>query len=214
MHPAVPCPATPHQAEPLLLVEEISHRVINEYTQAIAGLRLAARGVANGEAQTVLTQAAARLLTFADAHRALQAPIADGTVDLADALARLCATMSVARLQERGIKLTLSAASLPLAAGRCWRVALIISELITNSMRHGLAGRPGSIRVELDVGDPETRCRVVDDGCSKQPIKPGRGFGVVTGLASEIGGAVGWCFGPSGTTVELSFPNTAAEQVK
>jgi two-component sensor histidine kinase len=202
------------RVDPLLLVEEISHRVINEYAQAIAGIRLAARGIAPGDAQSVLATAATRLLSFAEAHRALQAPASQGNLDLADVLGRVCATMSVARLQERGISLTLSAASVPLAAERCWRVALIVAELITNSMRHGLHGGPGNIGVEVETGGPATICRVVDDGCGKEPIEPGRGFDLVTGLASEIGGTVGWCFGRECTSAELRFPNIKREQVK
>jgi two-component sensor histidine kinase len=214
MHPATSYLPVPSKAKPLLLVEEISHRVINEYAQAIAGIRLAAREVASNEAQVALAAAASRLLSFAEAHRALQAPVLSGNVDLADTLTRLCATMSVARLQERGVRLTLSASSVMLAADRCWRVALIVCELITNGMRHGLQGGPGNIRVEMEVGDQTTICRVVDDGCGKGMIKPGRGFDVVTGLASEIGGWIGWCFAPDRTTAELIFPTADPEKIK
>ena len=195
-----------YKAEPLLLVKEISHRVMNEYAQAIAGLRSAACSITPEHAQATLVAAAARLLSFAEAHRALQAPLLKGEVELAESLTRLCETMSAARLQERGIVLTLAAAPVRLAADRCWRVTLIVSELITNAMRHGLRGRPGSIRVEIDAHDQAIICRVIDEGGCAGPIRPGRGFDVVTGLASEIGGEVGWCFGPSGTSAELSFP--------
>jgi two-component sensor histidine kinase len=214
MHAATSYTPVPLKAEPLLLVEEISHRVINEYAQAIAGIRLAAREVASDEAQAALAAAASRLLSFAEAHRALQAPILSGNVDLAETLSRLCATMSVARLQERGIRLTLSAASVLLAADRCWRVALIVCELITNGMRHGLRGGPGNIRVEMEADDQTIICRVVNDGCGKGTIKPGRGFDVVTGLANEMGGGVGWCFAPDSTSAELIFPTVTPEQLK
>ena len=203
----------PHRAEPLLLVEEISHRVMNEYAQAIAGLRTASCGVTPEDAQATLASAAARLLNFAEAHRALQAPLAKGDVELAALLTRVCETMSAARLQERGIKLTLVADPVELPADRCWRVALIVSELITNSMRHGLRGGPGNIRVEVGSRDRFNFCRVTDDGRCDGPIRPGRGFDVVTGLASEIGGEVGWCFAASGTTAELSFPVASMESV-
>lgn len=213
MQTAARCSPEPHRAEPLLLVEEISHRVVNEYAQAIAGLRTASRSIAPGEAQATLATAAARLLSFAEAHRALQAPIFKGELELTDSLTRLCETMSAARLEERGIRLTLAAEPVHLAAGRCWRIALIVSELITNAMRHGLRGGPGNIRVEVRVSQGSTICRVIDDGTCAGPIRPGRGFDVVTGLASEIGGDVGWRFGPDGTSAELSIPNALPELV-
>ncbi|MEO9132286.1 MAG: ATP-binding protein [Sphingomonas sp.] len=196
-----------HRLEPLLLVEEISHRVMNEYAQAIAGLRTAACNITPEQAQAALATAAARLLCFADAHRALQAPLLKGEIELTETLTRLCETVSAARLQERGIRLTLAAEPVQLAADRCWRVALIVSELITNAMRHGLRGGPGNIRVEVGVRDCYILCSVTDDGNCDGPIRPGRGFDVVTGLASELGGEVGWCLGPAGTRAELSLPN-------
>lgn len=214
MHTTDLCSTASLGADPLLLVEEISHRVINEYTQAIAGIQLVARKVASNEAQAALGAAANRLLSFAEAHRALQAPVLSGDVDLVETLSRLCATMSVARLEERGIRLTLSGASVLLAAKRCWRVGLIMSEFITNSMRHSLRGGPGNIRVEVEVNERTVTCRVIDDGCGKGTIKPGRGLDVVTGLANEIGGGVGWCFAPTYTSAKLIFPIVAPEQLK
>ena len=65
-------PPTPSQAEQLILVEEISHRLDNEYAQVIAGIRLAAKGIASSEARAALTSAATRLLSYAEAHRAFR----------------------------------------------------------------------------------------------------------------------------------------------
>jgi hypothetical protein len=130
------------RADPLILVEEISHRVVNEYSQAIAGIRLAARDVASSEAQAVLATAATRLLSFAEAHRALQAPRSGETINLADYLHRLCGAMTASFLQERGVRLSLSTDAVALPGERCWRVGLIVSELITNCVRHGLNNGP------------------------------------------------------------------------
>jgi two-component sensor histidine kinase len=60
-----------HSGQPLALhlVEEISHRVVNEYTEAIAILALAAsRG--HAPADLALARAANRLRAHADSHRA------------------------------------------------------------------------------------------------------------------------------------------------
>jgi two-component sensor histidine kinase len=45
----------------LTLVEEISHRVLNEYSQAIMSLSMAAREATNPEARLALTAVASRL---------------------------------------------------------------------------------------------------------------------------------------------------------
>jgi two-component sensor histidine kinase len=197
-------------ATPLILVEEITHRVVNEYTQAIACIRLAAARAASHEARTALAGAANRLLRFAEAHRALQAPPAVGTTDLGAYLERLCAAISTASLGDSRITLTLSTISLPLRPDRCWRVALIVSELITNSVRHGLQNRPGSVVVQLDLAAGVVVCRVSDNGAAEADPPPARGRHVVEALAAELGGAVQWTFGSRGTTAELAFPREQA----
>ena len=82
-----------------------------------------------------------------------------------------------------------------------------MSELITNSLRHGFKNGPGHIRVELETRGPTTVCRIVDNGSSPTAVQPGCGFKVVAGLASEIGGTVRWSFGPEGAIAELTFQN-------
>ena len=60
------------RAPPLFLVEEITHRVLNEYTEAIASLTLAAAAAPDIRSQGALTSAAPRLRTQAEAHRAFR----------------------------------------------------------------------------------------------------------------------------------------------
>ena len=201
----------PSGIEPLIIVEEISHRVVNEYTQAIAGIRLAAAELASHEARDALISAAKRLLTYADAHKALLAPPAGQLADLGAYLDRLGAALTAASLKERGIRLTLVKDPVTLAPERCWRVALIISELITNSVRHSLRNGPGDILVEVLAGEAQITCRVSDDGRSPGVRIPGRGVGIIHGLAAELGGAVVWSCRSGGATAELVMPCAVAE---
>jgi two-component sensor histidine kinase len=197
---------------PLILVEEISHRVINEYTHAIAEVRLAAGKTASAEARSVLISVADQLHRCADAHRALQAPAGDVSADLGKSLERLCAAVTAARLDHRGIALTLIPQAIRLRADRAWRVALIVSELITNAVRHGLQSRIGCIRVELTSVGQDVACRVGDNGKARIDAWPARGSSIVRGLAAELGGQVVWSFAPTGTVAELTFPLNHEEQ--
>jgi two-component sensor histidine kinase len=195
----------------MILVEEISHRVVNEYTEAIACIRLAAADVSSAEARRILTDAATKLLHFADAHRALQLPRSEPSVDVGAYLARLCAASLAAGLRDRGIWLNLSCDSVRLESERCWRVALIVSELVANSVRHGLQGGHGHVRIELEEAANAVTCRVSDNGSAEPNAQPARGLSIVRGLAEELGGEVAWRFGASGTTAVLSFPKSLAE---
>lgn len=192
--------------ETWLLVEEITHRVANEYTAAIASISRAASRCANIDARTALAGAARRLLDYADIHRALQPPVAGGPADLSLYLRALCGAITRASLAERNIHLTLVEDAIEIDAEKCWRVGMIVSELITNAARHGLQYRGGSIIVELSSSDGGVQCLVTDNGRSTNP-KPGRGTRITRALARELGGRVDWYFSPSGTTVLLHFPH-------
>ncbi len=189
----------------LHLVEEINHRVVNDYAEAIAILsRAAARGP--GAAGLALTQAADRLRAQAEAHRALMTPFFDGPMDLGLYVGRLCASLSEASLGERGIRLTLETDEIWLDAAQCWRVGLIVSELIRNAVRHGLSGRAGSIGVSLTERGDRVRCIVSDNGCATPDPPEGRGRRLVRTLVTELEGVVDWWFTASGSFAGLEFP--------
>jgi two-component sensor histidine kinase len=188
------------------LIDEITHRMVNEYTEAICGLALAAASIPNLQAQTALTQAATRLRAQVEAHRALQSPFADGPIDLADYVAALCAQLAQALLADTGVRLTVDADEVWLDAERGWRVGLIIAELVRNAARHGLRDRPGDIRVEIADIAGRIHCRVFDDGEGVTVARVGRGRRIVQALAADLGGTMHWSFSPSGCAVCLTFP--------
>ena len=191
---------------PLLMVEEISHRVANEYAGAIAALNLEATRIADADARAALRRTTDKLQMFAEAHRALQAPVAAGDMCLGDYLDRVCAALSEASLRERGVRLILVEDVVSLPARHCWRVALIIAELITNSVRHGFQEPGGMIVVEVRQACGEVVCVVADNGSCTASSPPSRGCRVVERLAGELCGDVRWFFGPRGVTATLAFP--------
>jgi len=192
---------------PLYLVEEISHRVVNEYSVAIGDLSLAAKRAPDAQARSALVRAAERLRAHAAAHRALLAPL-DGTqIDLADYLGRICASISTSLLADRDIHLLLEMDEVWLDAGRCWRIGLIIAELVRNAARHGLAGRAGCIRVAVTRTATGIRCLVIDNGAgSKLEHRRGRGSRLIETLADDLSGTATWRFTTAGCRVEIEAP--------
>jgi two-component sensor histidine kinase len=194
---------------PLILVEEITHRVLNEYTHAIATLSLAAADTADHKARLALKALAGRMRAYADVHRALCAPAAGGMSDLGQYLQTLCVAMASGSLRDRGVHLTLIQSEIPMAADRCWRVGLIASELITNAMRHAFGEESGQVVVEVRANGARTYCQVSDNGKGHADPRPGRGSAIIEALTRELGGRVEWTFAPDGTTVVLSIPSEA-----
>lgn len=189
-----------------LLVGEITHRVVNEYSIAISSLSLAASRASNSEAKAVLLQSATRLRDVADVHRSLQIPVVHGYIDLVEYLRNICQAFSRASLDERGIGLTLTGSPIVLEATQCWQIGLIISELITNASRHGLSGRPGTILIAIEPFGGTLCCRVYDSGVAVPSPREGRGSAVVAALAAQMGGGVEREYTDQGAVVALYIP--------
>jgi two-component sensor histidine kinase len=193
-------------SEQLLLVEEIQHRVANEYAILAAGLHLRAQGCAD-PIQTFLMETSERLKAFAAVHRALLLPRNGIAVDLGEYLHELCMALSRASLAERGLSLLFHEASVPVEPHRAWRAGLIVSELITNAVRHGSWERAGGIiEVELLSGPSNVQCSVSDNGGGSIGLAPGRGTHIVAALAQELEGRIHRESNEHGVTVLLTFP--------
>ena len=89
---------------------------------------------------------------------------------------------------------------------RCWRLGLIVSELITNAERHAFGNGGGLIRVELLPSLLFIECRVSDNGTSKANTRSRHGLKIVEALAKSLGGTIDQRFGPRGATAVLIFP--------
>jgi two-component sensor histidine kinase len=191
---------------PLHLVEEINHRVVNEYSEAIASLSLAASRAANETTKQALASAAERLRDHAESHRALLPPPTQAGTNLADYIGRICNAFAQSTLAEREVLLVLDATDVVLPADRCWRIGLVIAELIRNAARHGLKGRSGRISVHLAVDAGQLICLVRDTGRPTVAAIPGRGQRLVLSLVDDLGGCVEWTFAPDGARTLVRLP--------
>jgi two-component sensor histidine kinase len=142
-----------HQA---VLLHELNHRINNEFSSAISAVSLAAAHSGNEEVKMALSAVNELLHSYADVHRALQMPEVDGLVDAATYLPQLCLSISRSKLNHLEIQLVLAACPLLLRSDRCWRLGMIVYELITNAARHACSGGKREIRVELLRGGSYT----------------------------------------------------------
>jgi len=195
----------PSQSPVVHLLEEFSHRVLNEYTVAIGDLSVAASRSASERARSALYRAAERLRLHADAHRALLAPRGLAMMELSSYLDGVCASTCKALLGRREIRLIADMDTVWLDPGRCWRIGLIVAELLRNAVRHGQAG---CVEVMLSSNAHGISCIVIDNGRGAEAAAPGRGCRLVQTLAGEMGGEIFWRFTPRGCVAELRMPAT------
>jgi two-component sensor histidine kinase len=197
---------------PWLFVAEMGHRIANEYAFMIASISLAASKSPNLETKAALADVSEHLLDYAEVHRALQPPLGAAPVELSSYLQRLCSALVRATLNRRGIKLTLLEDEVELDPARCWRVGLIVAELINNALKHGFDVGGGVIVVEVKTQGGAVCCRVTDDGRASLTAIPGRGSQIVDALAAELGGRIQRTFTELGSTILLSFPADADDR--
>ena len=189
-----------------VLLHELNHRINNEFAAAIGVVTVAAARSSNDEAKAALTGVAELLHRYADVHRLLQMPDCDTLVDAAVYLRQLCLSISRSTLDASEISLVLSAQSLRLQAERCWRLGMIVHELISNAARHAFENRGGAIRVAVWQDGAFVKCSVLDSGSVTTSIAPGHGLKIVNSLSRALGGRFGQTFGVQGSKSLLVFP--------
>jgi two-component sensor histidine kinase len=85
-------------------------------------------------------------------------------------------------------------------------LALVFTELVTNAVEHGLAGRGGTVRVTVERSGDRLVATVADDGRGLPekfvPGADGLGTQIVQALVGgELRGRIGWTSPPEGGTV-------------
>ena len=192
--------------EARLLLREFSHRINNEFASAIGVISIAAARSADDEAKVALAAVRDRLQNYALVHHALQLPKDVSCIDAAAYLRQLCWAISRSKLERNSIELRFVERTFRMNSERCWRLGLIVSELITNAERHAFRNGGGSIRVELLPSLSFVECRVTDNGTGEANTVPGHGLKIVEALTKSLGGTIDQRFGPRGATAVLIFP--------
>jgi two-component sensor histidine kinase len=192
-----------------VLIHELIHRINNEFSSLLGAVsRTAARSV-NHEVKVALAHIIELLSHYAELHRALQMPERGTDIDAAAYLEDLCLSISRSKLDDMKIDLVLTASPLRLPSERCWRLGMILHELVTNAARHAFGSRNGQIRLELSRTGELVECAVVDNGSGPKNVERGRGLKIVDELVRSLDGRLDQRFGQRGSRSILTFPYNA-----
>jgi two-component sensor histidine kinase len=192
------------------MLQEMQHRVANQMQFVSGALALQSRGIAEGAAQAALQDAARRLDTLARIHRRL----CDADIPAAG-FSGLVSEISQDLLTAAGaenIVCVVDVAPIALEPERVTSLALIVTELLTNALRHAFVdGRHGTIAITLRAPEPG-RCmlEVRDDGVGMVPAAAPAGLGtrLLHALAERIGGEISYR-DENGTVARVDFPAPA-----
>src|ERR1700679_1654877 len=174
-----------------LLLRELNHRIRNELNSAIYAISAKAVESDNVAVKAALLDVVDLLHQCADVHRALHMPDKGHLTDAAKYLQQLCFSISKYQLEHLAIRVSFSADDLLLEGERCWKLGLIVSELLTNVARHAqFDSRHPELRVDLMLAGNAVNCKVADNGSAPEPIRHGRGLAIIGELASSLDGRV------------------------
>lgn len=206
-----------HQERELLTkdatIREIHHRVKNNLQTVASLLRIQARRTHNDVARDALGQAMRRVAAIAVVHDTLSEGL-NQNVDfdvVFDRVLMLIAEVASSHNTTVHPKSTGSFGTLP--SEYATPLALALTELVTNAVEHGLAGRAdGEVEIVAKRSDELLRVKVRDNGVGLPEGKVGSGLGtqiVRTLIQGELGGAIDWhTLMGSGTEVTIDVPLT------
>ncbi len=202
---------SPSAPDALTIVRELNHRINNDFASAMNIVSVGAVLADDTEVKAALGKVVELLHQYAEVHRALAMPETGSLTDAAEYLRQLGLAIGRSRLGRINVRLILAADRLLLEADRCWRLGLIVHELVINSARHAcFDNRDGEIRIELGSARSMVHCRISDNG-SRAKLKPGYGLRIVTQLARHLGGRLKSELDANRTSLVIRFPLTERE---
>jgi len=176
-----------------LLLREVYHRVKNNLQMVDALLLMQARNLDDPDARRALTGLRGRVYALGLVHQQLMGSEDLKTFDVAPFLQELSANI----LQSGDhADVALSVETCPLDVGLDFAIplGLIVTELITNSLKHAFPGGAGAISLILrrDPAD-EVVLTVADDGRGLADTgggAPGLGISLLRGLVAQLEGTM------------------------
>jgi len=194
-------------------IREIHHRVKNNLQTVASLLRIQARRTHSDEARDALQQAMRRVSAIAVVHDTLSEGLSQN-VDFDVVFERvLMLVAEVASSHTTHVQPTIEGSFGELPSEYATPLALALTELVTNSVEHGLAGRTdGEVVITAARSEERLTVTVRDNGAGLAEGKVGSGLGtqiVRTLIQGELSGSIDWhTLTGSGTEVTIEVPLT------
>jgi PAS domain S-box-containing protein len=199
------------ESRQVMLLNELNHRIKNNLQMLHSLLRTAGRETDSEEAKRVLADASQRVFAIAAAQRVLYNPDSPSTFEADEFLSAVCE--SAQQSFDAGVKIEIAPVRGKLKNDISLPLALILNELLTNAVKHGLKGKPGVINVSLRETGDDLQLTVTDCGSgfnvNDAQARRSSGIGLIRAFATQIGGTFSVTC-TSGTQCCVTFPKTRA----
>ena len=175
------------------IIREINHRVKNNLQTVSAPLRMQARRADDPVTRQSLETAQRRISTIAVVHQTLSQAL-DETVEFNEVFAPILRMASDIATTGALVTTRLYGNFGKIGANQATALAVVLNELVTNAVEHGVAGG-GTLIVTADRNGRHLSVQIADDGAGLEGKKPGSGLGtsiVKTMVAGELHGSISW----------------------
>ncbi len=195
-----------------LMFRELQHRVSNNFAVVSSLIKMQRHKISDPVALQVLDAVAGRLTLIARIQRELHDP-ASQSVDVSRYLEGLIGDIVTASEASEGIATSVRAQRVVVDSEKAIPIALIVTELLSNSVEHAFKGRSrGVVRVALDaIGDGTAMLMVEDDGLGLPDdfdieATDSLGLSIARQLALQIGATLTMENTDEGSRSSLMFP--------
>ncbi len=137
----------------------------------------------------------------------IRAPEPHAAAEIQDAgahLHRLCERIRDAATDD--VEVTFAGDACHLESERCWRLAMIVRELVENTLRHSFAARHGVVTVELNARRSVVECRIADNACGRAANDNGPTMNLVYAQTGTLRGRLTRMSSTGGTTWTITIP--------
>jgi two-component sensor histidine kinase len=191
-------------------IREIHHRVKNNLQTVASLLRMQSRRSKSEETKDNLDQAMRRVAAIAMVHDSLSSGLAQD-VNFDEIFDRvLMLATELAASHGTTVKTIKDGKFGQLKSETATALAVVLTELVTNAVEHGLADRSGLVAVSAERAGKKLSISVADNGSGLPDGQVGSGLGtqiVKTLVTAELRGTISW-LSPSegGTTALITLP--------
>ena len=195
-----------------VLLKEVHHRVRNNLQVITSFLGLQARQTESESARLALREAQARIRVLGLIHGQLYTEDHLGEVDLGRLVPTLCSQLAlVYGVSPERVRFSIGLPSWRLDLSGAVPVALLITEAVTNALKHGFPkDRSGIVSVELQERDELCILRIADDGVGlpedrRDAMRRSLGMQLMQALAEQCDGRFEMR-SASGVEVQITLP--------
>ena len=180
------------------LMQELQHRVKNNFAMIGSLLRLRERQTSSPETKEELLLVAARIDVLRSAHDHLHFAHEQREVRLGPYLQEIMSSLlELNDAEAQGIRCQVEAGDVWLTSHRAVPLGLIVNEFATNSIKHAFGGQGGTITLELETLSPNLRLTVADDGRGRLQLgepqqDSGTGVHLIETLAQQLEATLHW----------------------